>query len=174
MGASIPRAKNGVISRNLNTRMHTDVGRHLLLSGWWPEGISHRLPKIGKIRSTNSAVCEPCGNTLLIRNGSKRLSESPIRIAESGTLSSAHYWELGRGGCDQMTSAKDPINGTWTESRLSSVRELARETETLSDNEKGILSRSLDDLVRETPNTPVAILRFKQFVAKVGSLPLMH
>lgn len=56
----------------------------------------------------------------------------------------------------------------WTESRLSSATELAREMETLSDNEKGILSRSLDDLVRETPNTPVAILRFKQLMAKVG------
>jgi hypothetical protein len=38
----------------------------------------------------------------------------------------------------------------------------------LDENEKGILSRSLDDLVRETPNTPVAIFRFKQLVSKVG------
>jgi hypothetical protein len=56
----------------------------------------------------------------------------------------------------------------WTESRLSSAREVAREIEALSDNEKGILSRSLDDLVRETPNTPVAVFRFKQLVSKVG------
>jgi hypothetical protein len=38
----------------------------------------------------------------------------------------------------------------------------------LDDNEKGILSRSLDDLVRETPNTPVAVARFKKLVAKAG------
>ncbi len=56
----------------------------------------------------------------------------------------------------------------WTESGLSSARELLREIERLDENEKGILSRSLDDLVRETPNTPIAVFRFKQIVSKVG------
>jgi len=56
----------------------------------------------------------------------------------------------------------------WTESRLSAARELVREMERLNDNEKGMLSRSLDDLVRETPNTPVAVLRFKQLASKAG------
>jgi hypothetical protein len=39
----------------------------------------------------------------------------------------------------------------------------------LNDNEKGLLVRSLDDLVRETPQTPVAILRFKQGASKLGT-----
>jgi hypothetical protein len=56
----------------------------------------------------------------------------------------------------------------WTESRLSAAREYVREMEHLSDNEKGILERSLDDLVRDTPNTPVAAMRFKQLVLKAG------
>jgi len=58
----------------------------------------------------------------------------------------------------------------WTEARLSAARELVRESDKLSENEKGVLSRSLDDLIRETPNTPVAALRFKQLVAKSGPL----
>jgi hypothetical protein len=58
----------------------------------------------------------------------------------------------------------------WTESRLSAARELFRELDRLNDNEKGVLSRSLDDLVRETPNTPVAILRFKQLLNKAGGV----
>jgi hypothetical protein len=57
----------------------------------------------------------------------------------------------------------------WTETSLSAAREYIRELDRLNDNEKGVLSRSLDDLVRETPNTPVAILRFKQLASKAGA-----
>ncbi|SRR5713101_513927 len=57
----------------------------------------------------------------------------------------------------------------WTETRLSAAREYIRELDRLNDNEKGILSRSLDDLVRETPQTPVAILRFKRLVSHAGT-----
>jgi hypothetical protein len=56
----------------------------------------------------------------------------------------------------------------WTESRLSAAREYVRELERLTDNEKGILERSLDDLVRDTADTPVAALRFKTLTAKAG------
>jgi hypothetical protein len=59
----------------------------------WCTEISHRLTKIAKIRSTNSAVCEACGNSLLIRNDFKGLSESPI--AESGdTLRCSAIFEV--------------------------------------------------------------------------------
>jgi hypothetical protein len=53
----------------------------------------------------------------------------------------------------------------WTESRLSAAREYVRELERLDANERGILERSLDDLVRDTPNTSVAALRFKTLTA---------
>lgn len=56
----------------------------------------------------------------------------------------------------------------WTASRLSAARELIREVDGLTENEKGILERSLDDLVSDTPQTPVAALRFKRFVQKAG------
>ena len=56
----------------------------------------------------------------------------------------------------------------WTEARLNAARELVRELDRLDPNEKGILNRSLDDLVRDTPNTAVSALRFKQLVAKAG------
>lgn len=58
----------------------------------------------------------------------------------------------------------------WTDARLSSAREYVRELERLSENERGILSRSLDDIVADTPRTTVAALRFKELVAKGGSV----
>jgi len=56
----------------------------------------------------------------------------------------------------------------WTESSLNAAREYIRELDGLDDNERGIMSRSLDDLVRDTPNSNVAVLRFKKLAAKVG------
>src|SRR5690242_20045647 len=57
----------------------------------------------------------------------------------------------------------------WIESRLSAAREYIRELDRLTENEKGLLSRSLDDLVRDTPNTTVAAMRFKRLMAKAGA-----
>jgi hypothetical protein len=57
----------------------------------------------------------------------------------------------------------------WTEERLSAAREFIRELDRLDDTEKGLLSRSLDDLVRDTPNTTMAVQRFKKYAAKAGT-----
>jgi hypothetical protein len=57
----------------------------------------------------------------------------------------------------------------WTEGRLSAAREYIRELDRLDDTEKGLLSRSLDDLVRDTPNTTIAAQRFRKYAAKAGS-----
>jgi hypothetical protein len=56
----------------------------------------------------------------------------------------------------------------WTEASLSAAREYIRELERLDANERGILDRTLDDLISDTPNTPVAAVRFKQLVLKAG------
>lgn len=57
----------------------------------------------------------------------------------------------------------------WTDRAVQAIRELALETDGLTNEEKENLSRSLDDLVRDTPQTQVAIARFKKFAAKAGS-----
>jgi hypothetical protein len=38
----------------------------------------------------------------------------------------------------------------------------------LDANERGVLERTLDDLISETPRTQVAALRFKQYATKAG------
>jgi hypothetical protein len=47
-----------------------------------------------------------------------------------------------------------------------------RELERLDANERGILDRTLDDLVSDTPRTPVAALRFKQLVLQAGPVAM--
>jgi hypothetical protein len=56
----------------------------------------------------------------------------------------------------------------WTESKLAAAKEYADELDALSAEEKAILKKSLDDLVRDTPQANVAGLRFKKIMAKVG------
>ena len=57
----------------------------------------------------------------------------------------------------------------WTESSLKAVHALANEIEQISDDEKNILTHSLDDLVKETPQTEVAAIRVKKIMRKAGT-----
>jgi hypothetical protein len=51
---------------------------------------------------------------------------------------------------------------------LEAARELAREAEGLSEEEHALLEASLDDIIRDTPRTPVAANRFKRLIAQTG------
>jgi len=57
----------------------------------------------------------------------------------------------------------------WTESSLEAAHDLVSEMETISDEERRILMQTLDELVKETPQTEVAALRFKKIMRKVGT-----
>ena len=56
----------------------------------------------------------------------------------------------------------------WTESKLKAADELADEIENLKPEEKDVLKKSLDDLIKDSPNAQVAALRFKKLIAKAG------
>ena len=58
----------------------------------------------------------------------------------------------------------------WTEAKLKAAQELSDELEDLSQEEREILKKSLDDIVRDTPQTTVAATQFKKIVAKVGKI----
>lgn len=57
----------------------------------------------------------------------------------------------------------------WTESRLQAARALARELENLTFEERELLVSAVDDLVVDTPRTPLAQSRFKVLMKKAGS-----
>ncbi len=56
----------------------------------------------------------------------------------------------------------------WTEEKVKVAKELALESDNLSDEEKATLSNSIDDLVAETPRTQLAVIRFKKLMKKAG------
>jgi len=56
----------------------------------------------------------------------------------------------------------------WTEEKITAAKELALELEGLSDEEKAMLSNSIDDLIVETPRTELAVTRLKKLSKKAG------
>ncbi|NIO38798.1 MAG: DUF2321 domain-containing protein [Burkholderiales bacterium] len=56
----------------------------------------------------------------------------------------------------------------WTASGLIAAEALTEELEGLTNDERQSLKKSLNDLIRETPNTRVAETRFKRLMKKVG------
>ena len=56
----------------------------------------------------------------------------------------------------------------WTKSKLQAAHELAKEIDNISDEDRVVLQKSIDELVKDTPSTPVAATRFKKIMVKVG------
>jgi hypothetical protein len=51
---------------------------------------------------------------------------------------------------------------------LKAAKELVGEATLLSSTEKEELSRSIEDMVRDTPNAQVATVRYKSLITKAG------
>ena len=56
----------------------------------------------------------------------------------------------------------------WTTKQLEATSELVKEDEFLSDEDKATLTKSLPDLMADTPSTALAATRFKRIVGKTG------
>jgi hypothetical protein len=56
----------------------------------------------------------------------------------------------------------------WTESKLQAARELAGELENLTLEEKEALTKSIDDILSDSPRTALGATRFKKIMLKVG------
>lgn len=58
----------------------------------------------------------------------------------------------------------------WMDLKLKAARDLSDEFENLTPDERDLLKKSLDDIVRDTPQTTVSALRFKKIATKAGSI----
>jgi hypothetical protein len=56
----------------------------------------------------------------------------------------------------------------WTEAKIKAARDMADELDELSQEERERLKGTLDDLTRNTPQTEVAVVRFKKLMTKAG------
>jgi hypothetical protein len=58
----------------------------------------------------------------------------------------------------------------WTKDKLHAAQELILEDESLSPDDKEVLSKALPDLVADTPRTQLAATRFKKLIGKAVTL----
>jgi len=56
----------------------------------------------------------------------------------------------------------------WTAKGLEAARELVTELEGITEDEKVVLAKDLDDIVTDTPRATVAATRWKKVLTKVG------
>lgn len=87
------------------------------------------------------------------------------------TIKGIHHSEFGTSGFTRPNFC--PNCGKpypWTEAKLKAAKELSDEFDNLSPEERETLKKSLDDIVRDTPQTPVAATRFKKLAAKAGKV----
>jgi len=108
----------------------------------------------------NKEFCTKCG------------SKTTICCPECNTaIRGCYHARYGLGGTPKVPSFCHACGKPypWTAKKLDAARELAEETEGLEPDEVEKLKGSLDDLIRETPKTPVAAVRFKKLVAKAGA-----
>ncbi len=56
----------------------------------------------------------------------------------------------------------------WTEKKIKAACELAHELDSLNSEEKELLEKSIDDIIKETPETKLAVTRIKKLLPKVG------
>ncbi len=56
----------------------------------------------------------------------------------------------------------------WTQSRINSAKEMVALLEGLSDSDRGLLAKSIDDIARDTPRTELAVTTTKSLLPKAG------
>jgi len=54
----------------------------------------------------------------------------------------------------------------WLESKLQDARELINDLEGISVEEKDVLTKSIDEIIKETPKTEIAAIKFKKILSK--------
>ena len=106
----------------------------------------------------NEKFCATCGGETIT---ACQHCDSPIRGHLRGSLA---YGYTPPKYCRECGKAFP-----WTAIALQTARMYADELSELSPEERQLLKGSLDDLVRDTPATPVAAIRFKKLLRKAGS-----
>ena len=56
----------------------------------------------------------------------------------------------------------------WTETKIQAAHELAQELENISDDDKEILTQSINEIVKDSPRTTLAATRFKKILSKTN------
>ena len=109
----------------------------------------------------NKDYCDRCGESTITEC---KTCNAPIqgyyhvpRIISSSSISTPAY-------CHKCGKPYP-----WTQIKLQAAKDLTNEQDKLTQDDKKQLEQSLDNLVKDSPQTPVAATRFKKLMEKVGT-----
>jgi hypothetical protein len=57
----------------------------------------------------------------------------------------------------------------WTRSKIKAANDLAKELQSIDDQDRDILEKSINELTKDTASTQVAAVRFKKIMVKAGN-----
>lgn len=119
----------------------------------------------GHVINSASEACPQFNKLCCDRCGEKTITACP----KCETPIEGHYHRIRVGVSNRSAPAFCHNCGAaypWTQARLKAARQLADELEGLKDKEKDLLKKSLDNIIRDTPGTPLAATRVKRVLAK--------
>ena len=56
----------------------------------------------------------------------------------------------------------------WIEAKIQAAHDLTQKLENISEEEKGILAQSINEIVKDSPRTSLAVTRFKKILSKTN------
>ncbi|MHB1459573.1 MAG: DUF2321 domain-containing protein [Armatimonadota bacterium] len=124
----------------------------------------HTISKgIDKHSATDQSFCDKCGAKIITNCKACVSSIRGERYLEGPGLSGGEYTPPSY--CYNCGNAFP-----WIESRMQAARELTDELENLTKEEKDSLKQSLDDIITDTPQTTLAVIRIKRLLTKSGKI----
>lgn len=116
---------------------------------------------ISKHPERSSTFCRICGSKTIIKcpNCNKSIRGKGYADYKSYSIKFPYYCE----GCGEPFP--------WTEAAIRAAKDLAQELE-LTQEEKASLTDTIEDLVKDSPQTTVSATKFKRLVTKGGTWAL--
>ncbi len=141
-----------------------DWGRNNMRSGYEIAQIclnGHVInPAVRSFPEHSSEFCAHCGSKTITKCPR---CETPIRgeyFAEDVVIMSSYRPPVFCHACGHSLP--------WTQRAIKAARELVAELGDLSEDERELLTKSINDLVTDTPRTELAATRVKRYLAKLG------
>lgn len=126
----------------------------ICLNGHVINASSRRYPQY------NKKFCDKCGETT-ITNCQNCDADIKGRYHRRGFFNGTRFPALLY--CD---NCGEPY--PWTKVKIQAAHDLAQELENISNNEKIIMSQSIDKMVKDTPETTLAATRFQKILSKAS------
>ncbi|MBA7707423.1 hypothetical protein ES703_116295 [subsurface metagenome] len=119
----------------------------------------HVMTTIFSFPESRKKYCEKCGEPTIIKCTD---CETLIKGSPAGVYGATYEVPAYCRSCGKPYP--------WTKTKIAYAKELAQELEDISQEERDILSESIDDMVADTPRTTLVASRFKRIMSKVGEV----